>query len=56
MKMKKIRSNFYISRTDLETLRRLKIKTGLSHSLLIRLAVVLIEKKFNKQGNLKLVD
>lgn len=53
---KKTRSNFYLNKSEVETLRRLKVKTGLSHSLLIRLAVVLIEKKFETEGNLKLVD
>ena len=56
MRSEKIRSNFYLNKSELETLRRLKVKTGLSHSLLIRLAVVLIEKKFNRKGNLKLID
>jgi len=56
MKAEKTRSNFYLNKTELETLRQLKSKTGLSHSLIIRMAIVLIEKKFQSKGNLNLFN
>lgn len=53
---KKTRSNFYINESELNILRRLKAKTGLSHSIMIRLAIALIEKKFNRQGFLNIAE
>lgn len=56
MKTVKTRSNFYLNKSEVATLRKLKTKTGLPHSLIIRLAIALIEKKFNQEGNLNLIN
>jgi hypothetical protein len=54
MKSTKTRSNFYLNNSEIEILQKLKIKTGISKSQLIRFAILLIDKTFKKNNSIKL--
>jgi len=46
---------FSLTEIELDRLNELKIKTGFSHSLLIRLAIELLDKNFKKRKNILIV-